>query len=217
MVSAVLDGRKTQTRRTTGLKKINEDPDRYLFHKIEGGVAVFYDVNEGVSFSVKIPYGLPGSFLWVREKFCYGEIVCGDYVAPDPEPLYVENCEGKDKVVPFQYVIAQDIGFEDVKWKPSIFMFRKDSRINLEIIEIRVERLNYISEEDAICEGISPCGITIKNATTATWKDYLGRTGAGFESPKESFISLWESINGKKEACSCKSNPFLWCLTFKKL
>lgn len=70
MVSAVLALIKTQTRRTTGLKKINEDPDRYLFHKIEDGVAVFYNGRKGERVSVKLPYGLPGSFLWVRDKLC---------------------------------------------------------------------------------------------------------------------------------------------------
>lgn len=231
MVSAVLAGRKTQTRRTTGLKKINEDPDRYLFHKIEGGVAIFYDSRKGESFSVKLPYGEPGGFLWVRETWRFdmflgslgmiskrletplglGEI---RYRADEPDPEFTGG------------------------WKPSIHMPRKISRINLLQQKVRVERLNDISEEDAISEGVLP------NCTSAVFKDgkwsipenakcprqdNFGCDGCKDEwasyplsldhqSPEgsawESFRSLWESINGPG---SWSLNPYVFVIDFEKV
>lgn len=232
MVSAVLAGRKTQTRRTTGLKKINEDPDRYLVHKIENGVAVFWDGKKGERVSVKLPYGLPGCFLWVREKFCLGEIVCGDYVAPDPEPLYIEQGENQKNVIPYQYAIAQEIGIEDVKWKPSIFMFRKDSRIDLLQQKVRVERLNDISAYDALMEGIDlpvppNCEIQEKPDGYDGWlkekkndhiesiarTTYMARC-IDADNHVTAFKALWESINGPG---SWALNPFVFVVDFEKV
>ena len=83
-------------------------------------------------------------------------------------------------------------------WKPSIFMPRWASRINLEITGVRVERLNALTEADAIAEGIAP------------FEDAIGNP-----EPKAAFATLWDKINGKKHPWA--SNPFVWVIEFKRV
>ena len=82
-------------------------------------------------------------------------------------------------------------------------MPRKASRIQLEITNIRVERLNDISEEDAVLEG---CKNTV--VINDSGDDYLGWYA------KEAYQNLWESING---AGSWQANPWVWCISFKRI
>lgn len=98
------------------------------------------------------------------------------------------------------------------------FMYKSCARITLEVTHVRVERLNDISEEDAIAEGIE--GHTITNALTLesdrTWRDYAGEPDPfeWFGNPRDSFRSLWESINGPE---SWKANPWVWVVNFKRV
>lgn len=88
----------------------------------------------------------------------------------------------------------------DFKWKPSIFMPRRASRITLEITNVRVERLNDISDKDAKAEGC-----------------FYGIGGGEVDEavvPSDHFPTLWESING---VGSWEANPFVWVIEFKKL
>jgi len=99
-----------------------------------------------------------------------------------------------------------DIG----NWKciPSIFMPRSACRIVLEIIDVKVERLQEITNGDAVREGIKPL-----EEVGNHYKDYENKDGI-YCTPKGSFSSLWASING---ADSWLSNPFVWVITFKKI
>lgn len=124
MVRAILDGRKTQTRR------IIKNPD---FYGCPTGDCPHWNQKEcDAAMAKSCPYGKPGDRLWVKETF----------VAPvDGKPVYRAS-------IPYGNL---DCHFKP--WRPSIFMPRKASRITLEITSIRVERLNDISEEDAKAEG----------------------------------------------------------------
>lgn len=100
-------------------------------------------------------------------------------------------------------------------WKPSIHMRRRDSRITLEITEVHVERLQDISEADAIAEGIEKVG----GPTSCTpWKNYGLEPGAphamNCASPVASFESLWASINGPE---SWAANPWVWVVSLRRL
>jgi hypothetical protein len=164
MVKAILDGRKTQTRRIIKADKII---DANLW-------------NDTISMLDFSPYQV-GDILWVRETF-------------------VESDNG--------YLYKADPMFDtteifDWKWEPSIFMPRQACRMELEVIKVRVERLNDISEEDAEAEGSK-----YKNNSVT----YDGENCRG--SYKNYFRSLWESINGKG---SWEANPFVWAIKFKKL
>ena len=139
-------------------------------------------------------YGIPGDRLWVRETFF------STVGSRDPQfgaaPDYIYRAD-------YEYRGGQVIGKNH--WKPSIFMPRKLSRITLEIVSVRVERLQDISEQDAKAEGA------------------LGFHDVFFHSFYDSSIEnvfrrnyavIWEKINGEG---SWKKNPWVWKITFKKL
>lgn len=118
-------------------------------------------------------------------------------------------------VTPFMQLMAispgDDDGYEDGRscWKPSIHMPKAASRILLEITDVRVERLNAISEEDATAEGVPPAGSLLP--------DYPGTflTPKGdFATAKVAFQRLWESIYGEE---SWKAKSWVWVISFKRV
>jgi len=100
-----------------------------------------------------------------------------------------------------------------VGWIPSIHMFRWASRITLEVVSVRVERLQEISEEDAKAEGVGH-GFQLNGG----WPDYQHIKGGVCELTQDtarmSFATLWDSINGKKHPW--ESNPWVWVVEFRK-
>lgn len=123
------------------------------------------------------PYGIVGDQLWVRETFGVGE-KSGAY-------YYRANKNYPDTIC---------------KWKPSIFMPRKASRILLEITDITIEKVQDISEKDAFEEGVRDIN--------------LEQCAPGFGLCQARFKQLWEKINGVE---SWKKNPFVWVITFNKI
>jgi hypothetical protein len=99
-------------------------------------------------------------------------------------------------------------------WKPSIFMPRAASRITLEVTGVRVERLNSISEEDAIDEGIRSF-----TKDGSLYKHCWGDMGMPWRdmpyTAKEAYQILWDKINAKK--CPWDSNPWVWCVSFRRV
>lgn len=173
MVRAILEGRKTQTRRVAkGVNFISSS-----------GAPMNIDADSD-DWSVKCPYGQPGDRLWVREAFQFSS----DY------PLYRADDEA---------------GHIDGGWRPSIHMPRWASRITLEVTGVRVERLQDISEADAVAEGIEP---TMPNPGPWNWKDYLAE-GCHTHAIL-SYKTLWESINGPG---SWDKNPLVWVVEFRRL
>lgn len=213
MVRAILDGRKTQTRRLVKPQPNPVDP-RYA-----GVVAAafrqgdFAWANKSGSRTISCkpngptgwaeensPYGQPGDRLWVRETWMdmLGtgiERTTGDrsryaYRADTPPGSYGDEAR-------------KDYG---LKWRPSIHMPRAVSRILLEITGVRVERLNDISRDDAMAEGIvyqPDGGFGLADSTHYNFAD-----------PRFSYQSLWESING---AGSWDANPWVWVVEFRRL
>jgi len=141
------------------------------------------------------PFGQVGDWLWSRETFCLEKYFNG----------LTEGCFVRYKA---------DLGPEPVSWnwKPSIFQPKEYSRIWEEITEIRVERLQDISEEDAIAEGVEFqwCDLT---TMTCFYKYYADGTFS-METARDSYKTLWESINGPE---SWELNPFVWVITTKIL
>lgn len=184
MVRAILEGRKTQTRRVI---------------KGEGRVC---------------PQGQPGDRLWVRETFCLEssqEYELSDSQYPRdgrPTKNEVDTCEGGSWAVPWYRATdgepnivpddLEDSSDDRTRWKPSIFMPRWASRIMLEIVSVRGERLNSISEEDAKAEGV----YAHPNFTTPVY---------GMQ-----FRDLWDSINGKR-GIGWDKNPWVWVIEFKRI
>lgn len=202
MVRAILEGNKTQTRR---IVKGFTPPNCNGNHegRIEDGFCKWYLDGNLATLPVewiKVPFGTVGDRLWVRETF-----------SPHPEAPGFGYLYRADRGGDYQGAVQGDF-----KWKPSIFCTRSASRITLEIVSVRVERLNDISKADAIAEGIE------KSASFPThWKCYSqqkvpnnGGEYVAFNDPRHAYKSLWESINGKG---SWVSNPWVWVIEFKKL
>lgn len=201
MVRAILDGRKTQTRRIVNLRDL-----------------AWMDEHQGLREpcnAERCPYGQPGDRLWVRESGW-----------ERPERTSQMMREGADTWAPYYYAADGEDGEQLRAWgfkvRPSIHMPRWASRITLEITSVRVERLNDISPDDAIEEGlkaITKDGKTVKYGIP----DHDGRPGTddiGWPwqelriSPVDAFRHLWESING---AGSWAANPWVWVVEFKRL
>lgn len=148
--------------------------------------------------SKKIKYA-KGDILWVREKFrklydCKtGNFHSYDHYASMPEKFYTTP-EAKEW-----------------KWKPSIFMPKDACRIFLEITDVRVEKLNSISDEDAIREGVESIFKPIFDCKM--YKEYTEEDTWIFQ-PKESFLSLWTLINGIE---SSRLNPSVCVIEFKRV
>lgn len=202
MVEAILDGRKTQTRRILK-KQPPADTFRMDTYHHPDGQHYFWAWKEAFSGCelhtgwepICCPYGKPGDRLWVREA--WAEIRPPG--SPWPATMYVYRA-GDTRT---------DFGGP---WKPSIHMPRKACRIELEIAGVRVERLNDCSEEDAVAEGIEH-NPALDPIGPSKWRFY-GRPHTGTSCPVDSYCSLWESING---AGSWKADPWVWVVEFRKV
>jgi len=191
MVRAIMEGRKTQTRRIVkGCFPPITGPDHW--NDFTDQAHVF-----------KCPYGKPGDQLWVREAWAWGT---GPADGQEPTKdntaiIYREDWERT-------YPKGSDYDLSG-SWKPSIHMPRWASRIQLEVTGVRVERLQDISEEDAWAEGV-PCSAWQE----WDWDDdgYPTPWGKRYQRAKEEYEELWESINGLG---SWASDPFVWVIEFK--
>jgi hypothetical protein len=194
MVRAILDGRKTMTRRILGNKKI-WPCDLIQDSEIREGkeVALGYEDEYGNWHTTEsaCPYGGPGDRLWVRETW-QGTPDCISYRATDPR-----------QVIEFNYD----------RWCPSIFMPRWASRITLEITNVRVEKLREITEEDAIREGIPSVYENYSNAVQL-WSEKHKKYFTG-ENHISVFQQIWNSINGKKHPWD--ANPWVWVISFRRI
>lgn len=200
MVRAILEGRKTQTRRVfKGLTP----PNCAGIHtcKVDEGFAKFH-LNGQLSMHegewTKSPYEVRDR-LWVKETFAW-HLCAGNEDHEQAHYRADSDCCPRD-------------GERIRKWKPSIFMPRAASRITLEITGVRVERLNEIKATDCIAEGIEPYTINMGIGSVTTFRNY--RTGNMKAAAITSFETLWDSINAKTHPWA--SNPWVWVLEFRKL
>lgn len=231
MVQAMLAGRKTLTRRTKGLEEYNKMPNEFKIvpRDVPSGFQAFKKGNTlGVEQfktywdDVKCPYGKAGDILWVRESWQWMEGFAGSGYYVFKADFHLKNGE---------WIKDVDNRFHDVevvrKWKPSIHLEKIAARIWLEVTDIRVERLQEISEEDAKAEGVQPntcddpakCPSSLKGngcCGDGEYHNYLDKSceGEPCYSAVESFESLWQSINGPE---SWNTNPWVWVVSFKIL
>ncbi len=193
MVKAILEGRKTQTRRVLKRQpqcdhlsyteadwkhdptKYEADGDRWRCSLCGDGVWM------GNWKGVKCPYGQVGDRLWVRETHCK---VCHECLPSPPFCVASKICYRAD----FTESPCPDYA----TWTPSIHMKREYSRITLEITGVKVERIQDISNADIKAEGCEVMG---------SW-------------PTDNFPMLWNTINFKR-GYGWGVNPWCWCLTFR--
>lgn len=226
MVRAILDGRKTQTRREV---KLNLDiaclattydwaaslaanhyqglTEEQIQQKAESLRGVIHPVilGNGQMVSIICPHGKPGDRIWVRETFCpvddtqYGGEKWVDYRAtPKFEASHPAGWDSAPNDA------------EALKWRPSIHMPRWASRILLEITNVGVQRLQDISSGDAVREGI--CQLPASGRYCLSPGDQY--FGGASHSAKEVYSWLWSSIYGEE---SWKANPWVWVIEFKRI
>ena len=170
MVQAILEGKKTQTRRTKGLEHINKKSNLYRYDDLDQSgddgteyIHHFELIDENQTplekyVSVTSPYKI-GDILWVRESF--------NEVLINSKDAFIYKADWEEESIKYRWkpsIITQEIIYsfteESIKfqWKPSIHMPKKACRLFLKISNVRAERLKEISENDAIAEGISRSG-----------------------------------------------------------
>jgi hypothetical protein len=177
MVNAILAGRKTQTRRL--VTQATERTTRIYFArntetvppgKYTGWV---HECDAPLGLPITCPFGAPGDRLWVRETW--------------------HPCDSGPVIYAADYGHSKSFAGVE-RWSPAIHMKRSDARLLLEIVELRVERLQAITNLDAIAEGID-------------------------DAPKGAapghFADLWDGINGKRAPWS--SSPWVWVVSFKRV
>ena len=206
-VRAILDGRKTQTRRVMKPQPapwVQSTPDRHPTTRTAPYIDAYCGERKtpenprGMSrdwhwwtaddrlgpLAARCPYGAPGDTLWVREAHALS-------ANPDLKPWYrldhPEACGSGPRV--------------DVKWRPSIHMPRWASRITLRITDVRVERLQDISEDDARAEGVHRT-------------DWEYENGECCDTDRDAFRALWNHINGLG---AWAANPWVWVVSFERV
>jgi hypothetical protein len=191
MVKAILAGRKTQTRRVLSPQPTSDDIDN------AGDCETVIDMATGRD--IRCPYGAEGDRLWVRETWTH------DAESLEACRLAFDCCS-----VPGYgpYYLATEVSPDTLKWKPSIFMPRWASRITLEVTDVRVQRLQEISDSDSEAEGVRPIDAAIVFNDRGGHDRKLSGTARG------AFACLWDSINGKRAAWA--SNPWVWAITFRR-
>jgi hypothetical protein len=197
MVRAILEGRKTMTRRVVKVCYDHLDAGLTAPEWIQPGQAAFVSMSDPVGGGCDIvtcPYGVSGERLWVRETF--GEANGHDRSGGGRCIVYRADNAAK-------YIMADDGGEGEkkwlgepprhadgpVRWSPSIFMPCWASRITLEVTGVRVERLQDITEEDCEAEGVG-----------------------GYDD----FANIWDCIN-KSRGYAWSLNPWCWCITFRRI
>lgn len=205
MVRAILDGRKTQTRRvikpqpppeTNECCQVLTDTSCWIFCD-SGGEDSWRTTDE-----FKCPYGEPGDELWVREKFRYCQVDDDHSIQFAADGLHRE-VDGIPLPTNIRDVIVAKCLHDGdssaaFSWKPSIHMPRWASRIQLLITDVRVERVKDISEGDAYHEGVA-----LPEPELQTYYS--------------EFKQLWDSINGKKPGLTWDDSPWVWVVEFERI
>ena len=180
MVRAILDGKKTQTRRVVRAAPENADSVERQQNPYTGRQFFRFGIPGAMTAGFVCPYGQPGDRLWVRETWAH-------------DALTLEQCRAAHEdmmgggVSYGPYYRATEVAPDTLHWRSPRFMPRWASRLALEVTNVRVERLQDISDDDAREEGVENRG---------------------------AFAELCESIDG---AGSCDANPWVWVVEFKRV
>ena len=214
MVRAILEGRKTQTRRVITPQPIHDGtfwtwkPDSIDRGWTDKPEDPYNDPTLGnIALRSLCPYGRPGDRLWVKERFALHKD--SDRLSPKNAP---KDCRFYFDEHGRQTGTNPRIG----RWRSSRFMPRWHSRIDLEITDVRAERVQDMegAPEDALAEGIH----SIPHGMNGTYY-HAFRTDPdpkNWSCPVDAYRELWDSINAKR-GYGWDANPWAWVIEFKKL
>lgn len=178
MVRAILAGKKTQTRR-----EARPQP--------AGGVRASVFTPSGLEDihgrPIRLPYS-EGNRLWVRETVGLGE-----------RPV-----DGSQRTCVYRADFLDGPAAAGVqRWTPAIHMPRWASRLTLEITEVRLQRLQVISDADMAAEGID-CMVYADGAAATHYN-------------RQAFAALWDKLNGQRAGCGWQDNPWVWAISFQRI
>jgi hypothetical protein len=186
-IRAIFEDRKTQSRRVI---------------KPKWSRCLDFDEPEDVAKAIALcPYGQPGDRLWVRETFQVWQpwgSVDDEWIGDDTMPIDGPLGHDKPEAIGHGWQLAYkaDCDYAVDWWRPSIFMPRWASRITLEIVSVRVERVREISDKDAVAEGFA-----------VDVEDFI---------PSLRFAAYWDQLNHKR-GYGFDVNPWVWVIEFKRL
>lgn len=211
MVRAILDGRKTQTRRGV-VNLLGFGPVTQFGPSTTAGFDWHFrrrdmcwnDLSHEQLLAA-CPYGRPGNRLWTREAF----LGARGYDCDPPsrwgnKPIWYP-ADGKPDRDKWWFLSSRA--------RPSIHMPRCASRLTLELTDVRVERVQDISEGDANAEGLEQSVTQIMNNFEYTYRGC--HDGDWTADHQEAFADLWDTINVNRPGYSWAENPYVWCLSFK--
>jgi hypothetical protein len=225
MVRAILDGRKTQTRRIIKLPIFGRSDTPGYDWSFRDRRGLWNDYRNDRIAEV-CPYGKSGDRLWVREKFGYSRqvddingserVVC--YAAGHPFHVTdasvdaLKRCHSGNLMQPNHFV------HDPIHWRPSIHMPRWASRITLEIMGIKIERVQDIYGTDVLEEGLGPDGLRqyyrdLRQQRTQEGSEFDGPGDVLWDWEMEWRV-LWGSIHG---VGSWDTNPWVWAITFRRI
>lgn len=239
MVQAILEGRKTQTRRIVkgieGIHPYRAEPTENAYdtlaewdflcgENLNGG---YYDFCQ----AAKAPYAV-GDVLWVRETWAHGYVERSD-VEGSNEVWFESSpvgCNGYIGALSQFFYRGDKKNYSeiDVKWHPSIHMPKKAARIFLKVIDIRAEKLNDISNAEALAEGVprdypmNPvyCPMCKGTGLVGTHHpDTLGHMDVDCSAcakPTVRFSNLWDSTVTNYLRFGWRSNPWIWVIEFER-
>jgi hypothetical protein len=219
MVQAILAGRKTQTRRIINFNIRREArlPSTINFRDDCQRWRGAYDLHTGKGDALKLcPYGVVGDRLWVRETWADLTESHGQKWERYNEQTRLYD-RGRTRFIWYRADGEQPMydGEPAEKWRPSIFMLRADSRITLEITDVRAQRIQDISEPQAVVEGVHPAQ-GMRGGDDIVVQEIGNTMPFPASYPISRFVLLWDTINGKKKGCNWNSNPYVWAITFKR-
>jgi len=234
-VRAILAGHKTQTRRVMKPQPASAPDAAIVCWEPQNNISINMAHISDLALEY-CPYGVVGDRLWVREEWRVDawreerDLISVDYKADgacprewrqvDDEDLFErlrhQSFDDAKEAFNEQDIYIWEPGDSPCRWRRALYMPRAFSRIDLELTDVRVQRVQEISEEDAIAEGVEPMHV-----------DDFGQT---WETHKRGYGVLWNKINGQRIitqesdmgtitglSCSWDSNPWVWVLTFREV
>lgn len=208
MVQAILAGRKTQTRRMIKPQPCREATEfnKFIYSGDTGWEARFSNDGSGAVCDRKLRIDI-GDILWVRETWCHLYDLDDDDGCILGTGKYYYLADNPVKF-PYNRFLRDDGTYRDYPaWKPSIHMPREAARLFLRVTNVRVERLNDISEEDARAEGC---------ADANGYPICPGNKGATRPlTAKQAYMWLWNDLNSKRGTIWA-NNPWVWAYEFER-